>query len=244
LTRDKADLAEDWTGQEFARYKRLFVDAMRLSLNEHGGRLHYAALPAYGHRNPLIRFLFWQRIRSVMRYLNWRSPWESVLDFGCGAGVLLPFFATRAKRVLAADVDISALEAIARYVPLASNVDVFDLGTGSLSDLAPESCDLIVALDVLEHVQDLAGTAIALRRVLAPRGELIVSGPTENYAYRVGRRIAGRDFTADYHVRNIRDVRKTLASTFNVLPISTLFHAIPLFVTYRAVRPPRPTSVR
>lgn len=243
MTYGTAGIPAELTDAEFGRYTRAFVDAMRSSLREHAGsRLHYAALLAYGHRNPLIRWLFWQRVRGVMRYLKGRGPWRSVLDFGCGAGVLVPYFAERAQRVVAADVDLSALRAIARYVPLAPNVEVLDLGGHSLSDLAPDSCELIVALDVLEHVEDLASTANALERVLAPGGEIIVSGPTENVAYRLGRRIAGRDFTADYHVRNIHDIRCELASTFKVQPIATMFHPMPLFITYSLVRLPQAAS--
>lgn len=238
-----ADVPPDLTSPEFARYKRAFVEAIRLSLrDEIGSRLHYAALPAYAHRNPFVSFVFWQRLRDVMRYLGGRGSWRSVLDFGCGAGVLLPYLAERAQHVLAADVDLSALIAIGRYVQIARNIEMVDLGIHSLSDIAPQSCQLIVALDVLEHVEDLPRTAQALARVLEPGGELIVSGPTENFAYRLGRRIAGRDFSAEYHVRNIHDVRQDLATCFNVQPISTLFQAIPLFITYSATRPVQPLS--
>jgi 2-polyprenyl-3-methyl-5-hydroxy-6-metoxy-1,4-benzoquinol methylase len=238
MTRGGVAAAEDLAHAEFSHYQRTYVEAMRISLREqNGSRLHYAALPAYSHRNPLIRLVFWRRVRSVMDYLKKRGSFRSVLDFGCGAGVLLPFLAEHAKRVTAADVDTTALQAIARHIPLAPNVEVLDLESRSLSEIATQSCDLIVALDVLEHLDNLSGTAAALKRVLAPGGELIVSGPTENFAYKLGRFIAGRDFKGSYHVRSVDDVRLELAATFEVRMIGIIFRAMPLFITYSATRP-------
>ena len=48
----------------------------------------------------------------------------------------------------------------------------------------------------------------ALRRKLRIGGALIVSGPTESWAYRCGRWIAG--FSGDYHVRSVFEVESEI----------------------------------
>jgi 2-polyprenyl-3-methyl-5-hydroxy-6-metoxy-1,4-benzoquinol methylase len=95
--------------------------------------------------------------------------------------------------------------------------------------------DLIVALDVLEHVDNLQETVANFVRMLTRRGQLIVSGPTENYLYKLGRRIAGPEYSGDYHVRNIYDIRDMLARHFDVETFGTLFPLFPLFKLYRCI---------
>lgn len=65
--------------------------------------------------------------------------------------------------------------------------------------------DIIVAADVLEHidVDKLDKFLITFYQKLKGRGRLIVSGPTENFVYRIGRIIAGFAGKGDYHHTNI-----------------------------------------
>ena len=77
---------------DFNAYKSKFRTAIRKVLSESElGRLDEAAFPAYSHPNPFINWLFWQRLRKTMEYIEGSAPYQRVLDFGCGSGVLLPF---------------------------------------------------------------------------------------------------------------------------------------------------------
>src|SRR5688500_15506642 len=79
----------------FRAYTQCFVQAMRDVLGAgESSILSEAAFPAYAHPNVLIGSLFWERIRAVMRYLG-DAPRGTVVDFGCGGGVMLPFLAER-----------------------------------------------------------------------------------------------------------------------------------------------------
>ena len=51
--------------------------------------------------------------------------------------------------------------------------------------------DVILAAEVLEHIEPLGPTLESFRRWLKPSGRLLVSLPTENALYRFGRRLAG-----------------------------------------------------
>ena len=72
---------------EFQEYRARYHAAIRNVLQEsESGRLDEAGFPAYSHANPLINWLFWQRLHTAMNYIERYAPYEKVLDFGCGAG--------------------------------------------------------------------------------------------------------------------------------------------------------------
>src|SRR3954462_11345053 len=105
------------TLSEFLTYKRTFVAAARqVLLAERSDALSEAAFPAYANGNPLISFVFWQRIRRVMRCLANRGKYNAVLDYGCGGGVMLPFLGGISRRVVGLDLDLSPHKKIAAYV--------------------------------------------------------------------------------------------------------------------------------
>ncbi len=164
-----------------------------------------------------------------MDYIQRNAPYERVLDFGCGSGVMLPFLSENSQRVVAMDVDLVPLERVRKYIPLAANVEVHDAAKTAVPDLRAGPFDFILALDVLEHVKDLPRTLSELLRLLKTGGQLIVSGPTENGLYRIGRKLAGPEYSGDYHERGISEIRSALARQSRVDRIATLYWPIPLF---------------
>ncbi len=192
----------------FTTYKSKFRTAIRKVLTESElGRLDEAAFPAYSHPNPFINWLFWQRLRKTMDNIERSAPFQCVLDFGCGSGVLLPFLSSIASNVIALDIDLIPLERMKAQIDFPSNIEVHDTRSLPLDKLPASSFDIITALDVLEHVDDLSSTLTGLLRLLKPDGRLIVSGPTENIFYKLGRRVAGREYTGDYHERDIAEIK-------------------------------------
>jgi trans-aconitate methyltransferase len=105
---------------------------------------------------------------------------------------------------------------------------------GALERWPAGQFDLITALDVLEHVQDLPRTLEALLRLLSPAGTLVVSGPTENVLYRIGRRLAGSEYSGDYHERGIGVVRRELGRLARVESIASLYWPVVLFEIFAA----------
>lgn len=215
---------------EFNAYKTEFRAVIRSVLAEsEQGRLDEAGFPAYSHRNPLINWLFWQRLRKVMDYLEADAPYEHVLDFGCGSGVMLPFLCKISARVTAMDIDLVPFERVNRQRAFPANLQVHDARQVTLKDLSKASFERIVATDVLEHVNDLAGTLYDLQELLVPGGQIIVSGPTENILYKIGRVLAGPEYSGDYHERGILEVQGLLAKQMQVVQIATLYWPVPLF---------------
>lgn len=214
----------------FRRYKTAFQDSILISLTEAApGTLDEAAFPAYTHSNPIINWFFWQRIFVVMKFIKKNAPYNKVMDFGCGSGVLLPFLAENSVSVTGADLDLLPLEHIKQHTRFPPNLDILDLARLPLKDIPSNSYDLITALDVLEHVDDLSSVVDELLRILKPEGKLIVSGPTENWLYQIGRKIAGKIYSGGYHKRGVSEIQKMAGQKGIVKTIAILYPPIPLF---------------
>ena len=220
---------------EFNAYKRRYGAAMEQVLSEaEPGRLDDIGFPAYSHANPLIKWLFWKRLHAVMDYLEQGAPYQRALDFGCGSGVMLPFLSRICTQVVAADVDLLPLDRMKSHMSLASSVQEWDLSSTALTSAQAGSFDLIIALDVLEHVKDLPTTLTELLRLLKSGGRLVISGPTENALYRFGRMLAGPEFSGDYHERGVAEIRRTLMRRAEVKQIAVLYWPVPLFEIFAA----------
>jgi hypothetical protein len=111
---------------------------------------------------------------------------------------MLPFLAQRYRLVDAFDLDPEPTKIMVDRMNLA-NVDV-----RSEMPRAPESFDVVTALDVLEHVEHIDAVYDALLHVTAPQGRWVLSGPTESWLYRLMRKVART--SGEGHVRTIYDV--------------------------------------
>jgi ubiquinone/menaquinone biosynthesis C-methylase UbiE len=166
-----------------------------------------SAIPSYTHENLLLRTLFQARGNAVLKWISDQA--SSVLDVGCGAGVLAEALDTTSKRTVTG-IDI-APEAAKAYLQPSSRVRIVK---GDITKLPFEddSFDCIVAMDVLEHFDELERPLFELSRVVSSEGQLLVTGPTENWMYRVGRYIAG--FSGDYHPKSVYEVGEAVERRF------------------------------
>ncbi len=103
-----------------------------------------------------------------------------------------------------------------------------------VAEIQESSLDLIVALDVLEHVESLADVLGRLASLMKAGGIMLVSGPTENLLYRIGRKVVG--FSGHYHERSIRDVRLGLDDLFSVKMLRRLVYPFTLFEILQATK--------
>jgi len=158
------------------------------------------AVPSYLRGNALSRFVFWRKLRWVARFAA-AAAGEAALDFGCGAGVLLPALSRQFAKVYATDLRLDIARRMTERMSL-SNVTFIE--PAELAGLGSDILDVVVAANVLEHVPDPPATLRRFGELLSPEGRLIISGPTENVLYRFGRRIIG--FSGEYHHRDIQDI--------------------------------------
>ena len=165
----------------------------------------------YFHSNPLIRRLFWARLERICAFCA-DEPAGAVLDLGCGGGELLPALAERFRTVVGLDLRPGLAAGLLRHYGLLNEVyersglasaasKNVHLVCGDLlrPPLRPASFDVVIAADVLEHLPDLAAALAGIRAVLRPGGALIISAPTENLLYRLGRLCFGFTKPADHY---------------------------------------------
>ena len=208
--------------------KSRFKPAVRAVLRTTGGEaLDEAALPAYAHRNPLIDMVFWRRLGVAFAEACRQDGWRA-LDFGCGTGVMSETLAKAGFAVTAIDRDLGPKRLLEPRIGFDRSI-TFVEGDLLALDLPPGSFDVVMALDVLEHITPLGPYMRAFERLLTPRGVLIVSGPTENALYRLGRKLAGKEFTGHYHVCDVHDVADSARETFDVSTLARIIWPAALF---------------
>jgi 2-polyprenyl-3-methyl-5-hydroxy-6-metoxy-1,4-benzoquinol methylase len=166
------------------------------------------AIPSYLHRNPAMRWMAWRRVEVVaerIRQIARRGKAGTVVDFGCGTGVLFEEESRSAERVVGIDLVLEPAQKLIHSWGL----DV-DLMTPSEAEsaLAPGSVDVVVAAEVLEHVEPIEPTLELFAKWMSPDARLLVSLPTENQLYRFGRRLAG--FEGHYHHSNAASIDRKI----------------------------------
>jgi 2-polyprenyl-3-methyl-5-hydroxy-6-metoxy-1,4-benzoquinol methylase len=223
--------------KRFCRYQRSFIEAMRKVLGEYEDReqLRESAFNAYTEMNFLARHLFWARLRKTINFLESSGPYESVLDFGCGSGVMLPLLSSFSKRVVGVDIDLCPYRAVSKYFEFTDNIETHEIKSGLSGCFSDHSFDVITALDVLEHVDDLKSVFEQFCRLGKKKGLVVVSGPTENFFYKIGRKISGKEYTGHYHKRNIYDVNKVMKQFMRTKTVFTLYYPVPLFKIYAGI---------
>lgn len=220
--------------KSFKEVKRKFKTEIRKILKQTKNlELDEAAFPAYAHKNPIIDYLFWERIRLAFHYAKKHSLGNRALDFGCGSGVLTYLLANNGYEVSSSDIEFSPIALIKTDIDFPSEI-LFIEGDIMNQQLPDNSFDVIFALDVLEHIENYRDYIQLFKRLLCNNGIVVVSGPTENLLYRLGRKLAGKRFTGDYHVMNISEIRHSFSLDFEVKTIKKLIFPFVLFEVFVA----------
>jgi|TARA_R110000868_G_scaffold339844_1_gene600538 2-polyprenyl-3-methyl-5-hydroxy-6-metoxy-1,4-benzoquinol methylase len=212
------------------KFKKAFAEILS-TINNY--EIDEAALPAYAHKNPLIDYLFWSRLSIAFEFAKKQTGNKKALDFGCGSGCFSYLLAKNGYQVTATDLDFSPLKLVQEKLEFPSNIK-FIQGDIIDKELPDNSFDVIFALDVLEHIENLSDYVELFKKLLTPDGVIIISGPTENILYKIGRKFAGNRFTGDYHVTNISSIKKEFGQQLNVKTIKKLISPFVLFELFSA----------
>lgn len=150
--------------------------APQLGRGERPGSPTGNAYDKYGSRNPAARRLVAAFRRELLELLDRAAP-RSLVDVGCGEGVLTTALAARlgGRRVLGVDRDDPALRT--EWASRArSNVE-YRVGDAAALPIADREFDVGCAIEVLEHVADPEAALGELSRVA--RRAQILSVPRE-----------------------------------------------------------------
>jgi len=106
---------------------------------------------------------------------------KSVLDVGCGGGLLSEGMAQRGAKVTGIDLSDKAL-GVARLHLYESglNVDYRQIAAEVLAVESPESYDIVTCLEMLEHVPDPASIVQACATLVKPGGQVFFSTLNRN----------------------------------------------------------------
>jgi methyltransferase family protein len=189
-----------------------------LNVGERFEQLQESCVPSYLHSNPAAAGVAWLRIVNAARmYRRFGKP-GPILDFGAATGELFHMLRTD-QPCSFCEIDDALAEALVSMNPRASRL--------RLEDLRPASFQTIFALDSLEHNDNVGALLDALKAALTPSGNLILSGPTENWLYRTGRRIAG--FSGHYHKTTIRHIEQAARERLRLVHRRSVPFGTPLF---------------
>ena len=109
-------------------------------------------------------------VPARLRYFDKLTEWtdKAVLDLGCAGGFMAEAIDDRGATVTGID---PAAEAIAAARAHAQDRQItYDVGVGEALPYGDASFDIVVCVDVLEHVKDLGKVLAEVFRVLRPGG--------------------------------------------------------------------------
>jgi len=141
----------------------------------------------------------------------------TVLDLGAGAGEFSALLRDAGATPIAVDVAAEALRRASARVP---GLDARLWAAGEPLPADDNSADLVWAGEVIEHVADVAPWLSEVRRVLRPRGTLLLTTPDHGRATLLALALSPRRFDAHFeprsdHVRFFS--RRTLAALLDDL---------------------------
>lgn len=199
-------------------YRRRRALRERFDVARSFSALEESCVPSYAHRNPIAAAVAWQRLLTASRLWRSLAPAGPILDFGAGTGEILHFLG-RDKPYHFVEADDALARALEEFLPGARRE--------RLQSLAAETFGSVLALDSLEHNDDVAAIVDGLVPALAKDGVMIVSGPTENALYRMGRAVAG--FHGHYHKTTIYGIERILEKRLARIAVRRIPFGLPLF---------------
>jgi len=176
-------------------------------------------VPSYCHNNLAAAYVSWIRLFTAAELARSCVPdLKRVVDFGSSVGEL--------GHIIGSDVQYDFIEQddLAASVLTRNNASA---ERHTLEGAERGGYDAVFAIDSLEHNTNFAELLEELSGLLSPNGVLVLSGPTENWLYRLGRRIAG--FAGDYHFTTIYEIEDAAANHLQRVKLRSVPMGVPLF---------------
>ena len=147
---------------------------------------NYSNIQKYKCNNPAVKFLlhrFLDKIVAIVIALDAKR----ILDAGCGEGAVIQRIKRSDKDIYVEGIDVSrdSLEAASKANPSVP----FKIGDINGLDYPENSFDLVIALEVLEHLEDPAKAISEMKRVT--KRHILVSIPHEPF-FRIGNLLRGK----------------------------------------------------
>jgi ubiquinone/menaquinone biosynthesis C-methylase UbiE len=145
----------------------------------------------YYFSNSIVRRFFWGRLSSLLN-LSEVHPQDVILEIGFGSGIVFPSLADLCKLVIGIDIvnlcDFEIVKNMCKSENIKEKVELLRGDAQSIS-LQQETCDIVVAMDVLEHIPDLSRSMKEIKRILKRDGSFLACVPMENFYRRTARKL-------------------------------------------------------
>lgn len=148
-----------------------------------------------------------------------------IFDFGCGSGYTVGYLQKLGYDASGADVSVEAIE-------FGRSMGIGNLAIVQNGEIKPPEggFDLILALDVIEHIKDDFGPIIAIERALRSRGMAIITVPAYKWLWGVQDDISHhyRRYTMSSLIETIKQssnlviIRKSYFNSFLFPPIAVV----------------------
>jgi 2-polyprenyl-6-hydroxyphenyl methylase/3-demethylubiquinone-9 3-methyltransferase len=116
----------------------------------------------------ILKNLTTGRLSWFDRRIDWKG--RDVLDLGCAGGFMAEALASRGANVTGIDPAQQAIEEARRHAKINNLTIEYNVGAGENLPYPDRSFDIVVCVDVLEHVADLQKVINEIARVLRPGG--------------------------------------------------------------------------
>ncbi len=124
--------------------------------------------------NPLRLDYIDQRIGDFMG--------KSVLDVGCGGGILSESMAQRGAKVTGIDMGVAPLNVAKLHLHESGvKVDYQRITVEELAEQHPGQFDVVTCMEMLEHVPDPSSVVTACHQLVKPGGQVFFSTINRNY---------------------------------------------------------------
>ncbi len=164
---------------------------------------------------------WWFRVRRNLIFdllIKYKVPKTAkIFDFGCGSGYTVGCLQKLGYDASGSDISAEAIE-------FGLSKGTRNIAVAQRGEIRPPegSFDLILALDVIEHIQDDSGAIRAIERALRPGGMAIITVPAYQWLWGVQDDVAHhfRRYTAGSFAKVLKQnsklkiIRKTYFNTF------------------------------
>lgn len=184
------------------------------------------------YTHPIIGIVFWNRFKTAFNFLR-RERYDLILEIGCSYGFALPSLCQLSERVIGSDIegtfnqcqDLTLFDIQKNHPNLELlAADIYDLS----KTITPNSCDVILAFSVLEHLKSNHDRALSeVHACLKLGGVFICELPSENRLYRLGRKLIRYQEAHDNYDYNT--LRNSLRRFFREIKTVNSPFGLPLF---------------
>lgn len=116
---------------------------------------------------------FWYVLLEAIERLGTRCRWDSVLDVGCGSGVLTKRLAESSRKVVGLDVSGVSIDIAQRHCGNLQNLQFVHTPVENFARSHQDEFDVVIANMMLMTTPNLASTLEAIASVLRTGGHLV-----------------------------------------------------------------------